>query len=181
MASQGPNSPGTVVTDSSIGSADWSNPGNAAANDGSSATCTLVDEGEGLGNSYYLVAKNFGFSIPVEATINGIVVSYKASGSTSSRIAVLVKADILQTGGDDNGGNMVWDNSLHTVGGSNDLWGSAWTPSDVNDAGFGVAVNGVGNPTVLLSIDFLGITVYYTVPATGKPTHAMHQFRQRRS
>jgi len=68
---QGPNSPGTVANDNSIGTIPWVNPGNATTSDDADATCTLSYTGN------YLKATNFGFAIPADATINGILVEFE--------------------------------------------------------------------------------------------------------
>ena len=57
--------PGTGSDNSSIGTTSWSNPSNITAQDGSVATFNDA-------TSHYLLASNFGFDIPSDATITGL-------------------------------------------------------------------------------------------------------------
>ena len=85
MATAGPNSTGTVVSDSTVGTEVWSNPSNATASDDSRATCTI---GTGSGTvGEYLKCTNFGFSIPAGSTIDGITVEVEMSSTQVNRVS----------------------------------------------------------------------------------------------
>ena len=157
--------PGTLTNDSSVGTTAWSNPGNAGADDGSSATClALVD-------SQYLQGTNFGFSIPGGATINGIELELERR-SQSSLLTVADMSIVLRksdgTYAAENKatpGNWPTTFAIASYGSSSDLWGETWTASDINDIDFGAAVQhqqtqeaGGGG-----LIDFMRVSVTYTI------------------
>jgi hypothetical protein len=61
-----------------------------------------------------------------------------------------------------------------SYGGSSDLWSETWTPADINDVDFGVALSVVqagDDYGVTASVDHIRITVYYTeaVADNGSP------------
>jgi len=82
MATQGPNDPGTIVSDPTVGISEWANPGNASADDGANASASL---GAGA-QTEYLLATNFGFSIPSGATIDGITVTWQKGVSAGEAV-----------------------------------------------------------------------------------------------
>ena len=179
MATSGPNSPGTVTNVDNGGGRAWANPGNAASSNNSYATLTYVD---GDGNADFLVAKNFGFSIPSGSTINGITVeielktSVSASYSSDSSI-MLTKDGSTQIGGDraDFGDYPYPTTDTYKVrGGAADLWDTTWTAEEINSADFGVFytpyISGAGyDDGDVISVDHIRITVDYTAPAGGHP------------
>ena len=65
MSSQGPLSPATTVDDATVGTVAWTNPNNAQVSDGIFA----VFVPSGAKRSHYLLATNFGFSIPTGQTL----------------------------------------------------------------------------------------------------------------
>lgn len=163
MASQGPNSGSTFASDAGIGTIAWTNPGNAASSNNTYATADISD----AEITQYLKATGFGFSIPVGATINGIIVSIerKRSKETTDHAVRLVKAGVIQA----------TDRSTATIytstdvsedhGSSVDLWGDSWSHSDINDAGFGAAFSCIDTEEAgsgVASCDWIGITVHYT-------------------
>ena len=168
---QGPNSPGTVVNDNSTGTIPWVNPGNATTSDDADATCTLSVKGN------YLKATNFGFAIPADATINGILVEFEkdqdgaAIDAISDNAVRIVKGGVI--GSTDRKLGSLWPTSDTYVshGSNSDLWSETWTPADINSNGFGVAISptysyaGIGTAR----IDHIRITAYYTMPV-GAPT-----------
>ena len=78
--SQVTNSPGTMTDDAAVGSKTWSTPDNAKLNNG---TYTAAQNGADTPPQYshYLKATNFGFSIPTEARIDGILVEIECWSS----------------------------------------------------------------------------------------------------
>jgi len=71
MAIQGPNNPGTMADDSTVGISSWQDINNAIIEDGTPSSTSGKNE-----QTHYLKATNFGFSIPSGATINGITQIY---------------------------------------------------------------------------------------------------------
>lgn len=162
MFSQGPNSGSSFSNDSSAGTVDWVNPGNAIASDDIYATATLVVQ-----PSHYLLATGFGFSIPLSAVITGVLVEVEDSSNVASDAqtgAALAKAGAL-TGTAKIGSNpLPTSDAYESYGGSGDLWGATLTPSDVNDFGFGVLVRAfLAGAAAVISIDHIRVTVYYEV------------------
>lgn len=112
---------------------------------------------------------NFGFSIPSTAVIDGIVVDFDREGSNAGTSYIqILKAG--STAGTLKVGTDIWPVSVPafvTYGGTTDLWGAAWTASDINNSGFGIqlqAFNTHGGGSA--SLDALRITVYWhTAPA----------------
>lgn len=107
------------------------------------------------------------FAIPLGAIIRGIVFSTnKTTTDTTNSIDNTVQ---LMQGGvavGDNKADLIngWPSpaAVTSYGASNDLWGVSWTPSDINDSGFGVLLAGetTDSGVGLDCTDFL-LTVYY--------------------
>lgn len=170
MSTTGPNNPGTLASDSSFGTSAWTNPGNAAASDDSRAT-----SGASIGSpTQYLKATNFGFAIPTGDTINGITVEIERSRGSSISIADqrvrLVKAGTVQS--TDKGTLTAWGSTdaYATYGGAADLWSGTWSPSDINDTGFGVVISAQktgGKGVAAPRVDHIRITITHTASASG--------------
>jgi hypothetical protein len=159
---------GTIVDDASTGSVVWSNPSNAQASDNARATASLPESN----SSHYLKASNFGFSIPSNATVNGIVVEVERSRSSTSSSIVTTSAKLVKNGvigGSDKGsyGGTEWPtaDAYGAYGDSVDTWGLALTPADVNAAGFGFALSASNfGATGYARVDHIRIKVYYSFP-----------------
>src|SRR5207245_2880846 len=166
MPSQGPFAPGTIVN-VSRGSTPWTTVTNAGIDDG---TSFAVDNTPGNGDTDYIQATNFGFSLPVSAQLTGVLFTYKGKSSTSDgslteEIVQLIKGGTVQ------GANKA-SNSLSgalvqfSFGSNSDLWTLSLIPSDVNASNFGIAYV-VQNTNVSLariaSVDAFRITIYYSI------------------
>lgn len=149
------------------GSVTWTNASNAGASDNAYATCNLG----ALQYSHSLVATNLGFAIPVDATIDGISVTVE--GKTSVAFALVISNALLQLSGGDRGSDLEPSSYLPTsdgnvvIGGASQMWGTTWTPAQVNDTTFGVLliVHNESLGAALASIDDIIITVHYTPAA----------------
>lgn len=124
----------------------WTNPGNATTSDDIYSTFGNITGGVG---SYtdYLVATNFGFSIPLSATITGIVVEVERSDPnfcTSDYSVRIVKGSSIgsEIGPSERavGSNYPSSDSYQSYGNAGDLWGEIWSPIDINEPTFGVAI-----------------------------------------
>lgn len=174
MPTQGPNSPGSSTTVDRGGNPNWSGAGNILTSNDSRATVTL-SVGE---ESDWLVASNFGFSIPAGATITDILPKIEAQSTLTNSLGlrgVLFKtalgtdptseygptssAGIFQ-GGDNIVYPTAWINA--------DLWGTTWTPAEINASTFGVAfyitAYFAGGDCL---VDHVTMTVDYTLPGSG--------------
>ena len=150
-----------------MGTATWSNPGNAAAGDSVYATANLGPAGQ----SHYLKATNFGFAIPGGSTITGILVivtrkESASNGCKDNRVRIVKGGTI---GATDRASATEWPTVAAAaeyggdgLGGSTDLWGETWTVSDINASNFGVAISALGINGAQASIDFISITVFYS-------------------
>lgn len=131
---------------------DWTNPGNAASSDDSSATCSG-------GNAYRRKWYNFGFAVPTGATIKGIEVKiegkYTANpGAGNLKLGANIYKDAVVDGADSvkwagiitrqmpSSGGLTNADAVYTRGGYGDLWSTTWTPAEVNATNFGFSVNG---------------------------------------
>lgn len=149
----------TVCANGGSGEA-WSNVNNAKVSDNTYAT--LVHAGPA--DTQYLENGVFGFAIPDTATINGIEVLVEGKHATdvsASTRCQLVKEGVL----DGSQKALLWSSAeaVRTYGGASDLWGTTWTPAEINAGGFGCGifrVAGAGSQTV--SVDQVRIRVTYT-------------------
>lgn len=162
----GANSPGTMADDATVGDTVWTNPDNAKVSDNVYATVILA----AAERSHYLKATNFSFSIPVGATIDGVVVENECkntSGSNGWDIVKLVKGGVI--GGTNHRPTMTATEAYVSTGSSSDLWGLTLSPTDVNASDFGVVFqdDGPGGGTTI-SVDHIRITITYT-PVSGFP------------
>lgn len=110
---------------------------------------------------------NFGFTISALATIVGILVELSLSVDDNPYVnnLQLLKAGTA-TGTDlgaSGGNNGPW-------GGSSTMWGTTWTPAQVNASNFGFQFQGTLSDNA--DTGYCGggrITIYYTLPGTGGP------------
>jgi len=166
MADTGWRSPGTTIDDTSFGTKPWYTPNNAQSSDNAYATSF---GGVGGGFTHYLKATNFGFSVPVGATIDGIVVEFERKAAVANLVSDfrinIVKADgAYGTENKAAGGYWSTTEAYYTYGGSSDLWSLAWTAANINHANFGVGISVLHLANGRADIDHVRITVYYTVP-----------------
>jgi hypothetical protein len=178
-------SPGTVVnTESLLGSNDWFEPNNVKVNDNAFSTCSPSLGLQGFYISSYLDCTNFGFQIPIGATINGVTVTIeRCKDGVGPGYDVLDHAIYLFDGTDNIGDNKSTGASWATCGGKSppppvtfggpaDLWGATLTPSLVNSTGFGVRIacqgiagdiDGYGGGGIEEAyIDHVEMSVFYT-------------------
>lgn len=184
MPSTTNNLPGTAE-DSGFGSglSVWANVNNIKAVGGGTADAAV----NGDDSADYLIARNFGFSIPSDQVITGVIV--EASGYsdwffdgnpndgqtsaylwynglvyyTQTLITDAPKASILM--GPDTAG------LVQTDGTSSNIWSAHLTPAIINDPQFGVAFTiGVGNADTLpvnFSMDYVKMQVFYQASGAG--------------
>lgn len=168
IGSTATNNPTTYADNAAVGSVAWSSPDFATVKDGTSALAALTSPSNT--QSHYLELTGYGFTIPNAATIAGISVTVTRSsrfGHITDANLRLVKAGTVQTT-DRADTATPWpagSNVDRTYGGSTDLWGSAWTPSDINNSGFGVVLSAAvvpgGSWNDNAAVDCITITVAY--------------------
>ncbi len=159
------------------GTADWVNPGYITADDTSYASASLTGS---VLSSGYLEGTNYGFAIPADAVINGIVVTIgrHESGTRSDYLDVRDSTVRLLKAGAMIGNNKAatgteWPtpNPIAAIYGTTaDLWGTTWTPADINANNFGVALSVVSGVNRIAYVDYMRISVTYTVTMVGSNT-----------
>lgn len=160
MASQGPNSPSSASNVANTAFA-WSNVTNVFSSDNSYATNTCS------GNTDYILATGFGFSIPSGATIDGIVVEVEDKCNIAGVSLLRV---ILYWGGTDRGlgkssaSDMGTSDAYESMGSSVDTWNAFPAGTNINLSDFGVKiwVTVGGKSAATVSVDHVRITAYYT-------------------
>lgn len=149
--------------------------GNVTVSDNVYATavhCDCCDQ-----NTQCLTVSDFGFTIPSGAVIDGIVleVEKKRTAGGSSGIVedngLQIMKDGVLTGPNKSQYGIDWPltDTYVTYGSSTDLWGTTWTPADINASNFGVSLASISyvcGATITTRIDHVRITVYYST-ATG--------------
>lgn len=146
----------------------WVSPSNANADDGTTTSITAATY-DSPDISQLLVLSNWGFAIPSGSLITGIVVEIErnnAAGAASDNRVQLAKgttfANLVGTNKADTATD--WPATLATVsyGANNDLWGTTWTTSEINDASFAIMISVQADAANTdIAIDFVRITVHY--------------------
>lgn len=172
----GPENAGSASNNTSTGAVAWSNTGNIFSSDNTYSTASVNLGLLSNANTNYLLATGFGFSIPGTAVISGVKVEMEKRydllfgllSSVSDNAIRLVIAGVI---GGANRAAGVWPSSdtYSSYGGSADLWGQTWSPADINNSNFGVAVSasissGLGALTMNTQVDHIRITIYFNVP-----------------
>jgi hypothetical protein len=157
MASQGPFLPDVAID---LGSS-WSDEANIKLADTNIAEVLNLAPSN---SSSWLATTDYGFSIPGTATIDGILVETEDATPVPSSFG-----DIQMTkDGTNPVGTLQNTNtgSWADVNGSSStyLWGTTWTPAEINDVDFGVLIRISNGEAFFIneSIDALRVTVYYT-------------------
>jgi MSHA biogenesis protein MshQ len=147
----------------------WTNPGNAVSSNDAYATVSVDGN-----TSDPLRCLNYAFNVPLTATVVGIEVfierrSNRTQNGGSRDASVLLVKSGAPTG--TNGATATTYPTTDTVeahGAPTDLWGTTWTPAEVNAANFGAQLavtkpNGAGAAHTI-SVDHIYITVHYSEP-----------------
>jgi hypothetical protein len=169
----GPRDAGLGTNVTGIGTETWLTPENITQAGYPYATTSTLYHRHRFSN--YLQGTQYGFAIPENAAITGIevIINRKANATNPSILDTavnLVKAGAIV--GDNKASLEVWPATftIATYGGPTDLWGTTWTPSDINSADFGVALavgrdNHNDGPR-WATVDTMQIKVYYSDAST---------------
>lgn len=166
MTAVGPNSP------SSASGSGWSNPSNVVSSDNSYA-----EYPRDFAETNPLSVRGFGFSIPVDAVIDGILVEVEASQSDNSRsgsawsyVSLIDYPTPIGTAKDP-AQALTESDAYYSAGGSSDTWGAALTAAIVNSSDFGVDITfertNLFAETVF--VDHVRMTVYWSPPPNTAP------------
>ncbi len=167
--SAGPNTPaGYSISGDGI---DWGNLSGVLAIDNNPAYADLAQFPTCNASLCYYsnIAEftSFGFTIPLNATITGIIVNAmervsSPGGGIRDSMVVLTVNGAPQ--GNDKSDPDYWLDTptMNTYGGASDTWGYNWTVSEVNDGSFGVLFR-VTNDSYdqPASLDYLSMTIHY--------------------
>jgi hypothetical protein len=179
---------GTFANVSLTTGVDWTNPSNAGASDDSRATAAL-NLSASLARTDFLRFSNFGFSIPVGATINGFTFSLERSASSTSGSPrdwfILLSDDgstpaasgetAHESTNKASGSTWPTTDGTATYGGASDLWSTGTflvTVAEVNASAFSAWVAALktdGKTSTTVRIDYGELTVHYTEAAGSNP------------
>jgi hypothetical protein len=143
----------------------WANPNRVTLSDDLYARAKLNPDD----TTKYLMVADFGFVLNPGAVIQGIEVKVEVKEDFDCNAADasirLMKGGVAT--GSDYAGTGIYEtkDTTNFYGGAYDLWGTTWTPTDINSAGFGVlfSVTRSGGPVDLyVYVDLIEVTVYYT-------------------
>ena len=163
----GPRNAGRGTDSIAVGTGIWTGTSNFIAPGTPHTLQTLTS---GATTTHYLKGANYGFLIPAGAIINGItvVINRQSSTGTFDNGVFLLKAGSVA--GNDMSNLTVWPVSFGTAtyGGTTNLWGTTWTPADINSLNFGVVLSAKNNTagSRVLEVDYMQINVTYTIPGT---------------
>lgn len=179
VSADGPNTGTSAVSvdDGSAATPAWADPGNALTSNDVRAIVTLDKDV----TSETLSLTGYGFTIPAEAIIDGILVyldrqrqSISGGGIITDGSVKLMKAGVVVGG--DRATATSWTSSdvSEGHGGTSDLWDTTWTPAEINAADFGVAltVARTGGTLGVLPearIDSVTVVITYHIPDTTPP------------
>lgn len=175
--SSGPNAPTSAVDNGATGTVAWSNPTNVEADDG-----VFASPGSVSALTHYLNASGYNFSIPSNATVNGIQVDVVRKAALSGvgnlcpggiNTVCDINAVLITSSGalgtTNEASTTPWAAAIatSTYGGPSDLWGASWAPSDINSSNFGFAISvnshGMTGPSCLAQ-GTLVLTTHGEVP-----------------
>jgi hypothetical protein len=169
----------TFANDNAIGDIPFDNPGRAVSSNNSYADADALAV-LFAGTTQYLKATNFGFTIPTDAAICGVVVEIErtdggflsiGTGIRDNQVSLVIGNSV--TGNNKAAaGNWGTADTYVTYGGSGDVWGTTLTPAIVNSSNFGVAIsakfNGIAALVPSADIDHIRMIIYYNPTL---PTH----------
>jgi hypothetical protein len=166
------NYPSTVATETQ-GINYWINVSEASTSNNNSAYYSGYS-GQTF-PSPYLKATNFGFNIDSSYTITGIEVQVEKNWQQNydnnpviDNAVRIIKGGAIGTADRSVPGPWPSIDTFITHGGTSDLWGHSWTPSDINNQNFGMALSagetGGGYPPDAF-VDSIRIKIYFAGPA----------------
>jgi len=149
----------------------WTNPSVVSSPGNAFATATLSFTPKGSINSQCLHGTGFRFSIPANATILGLEVSFVGDISSNGAPPVGFIVQLLK-GGNPTGKTASFSATINAAparfssGGWNKLWGTKWAPSDINQSNFGVStqatIGASSSAGATAKVDDVQVTVFYT-------------------
>lgn len=154
---------GAGADNAAVGTVAWNSPSSIVGSSGNTGATITTS-----GTSHYLEGTAFGLAIPSGATILGIQLAIphlvSAFSSAQDSGVYLLKAGSVVGSNHSVGASLVGNSTL-VYGSSTDLWGTTWSPADINNSGFGFALSVTAtlsgaHPEVEIFSDIV-MTVYY--------------------
>ena len=173
----GPSISANIANNTSTGSVGWGGLLNGLTPDNAYISCGTLLGILGSAQTNYLYTDSYGFTVPSTATVCGIQVDIERSAaglligsSVRDKNVFIVKAGVMTGSNYASGAAWPGSDATATYGNNSDLWGTTWTPAEVNAGNFGVAISaqlnaGLASLFLSANIDMIGITVYYTTKA----------------
>lgn len=156
-SSVGPNDP------ASASGTNWKDPSYVYSSDNNRAVYNKSAQD-------ILAATSYGFS-GISGSIDGIKIEIEGFGSslsppTGDQIDIVLTKNGSGPAGSWKIGatlpNGASNEAYITTGGATDLWGTTWTPSEIQNANFGVLIRDTDILASPLNIDHARVTVYFT-------------------
>ncbi len=143
--------------------ASWSTASLVTVSDDSYATVGLT-AGQSSKN---LVTLTHGFAVPAGSRVDGVEVSVERSADAAGVTDLSVqlrKLGALQGTNKAAAGDWPGADAVVVYGGPGDLWGLSLSPKEVNAGTFGAGIQCQSSGDANANVDFIAITVYYTLP-----------------
>lgn len=154
-------SSGSSVVRSGSSSLNWTFTSNIYSSDDSRASLDTLSTGR---YSRWLRGTGFGFTIPSSATVRGVLLEVEMRAQDPNEIGdsamTLFLSGVEAGAAYSRPGYWPTSDTIFSYGGAGDLWGRAWTYSEVNDATFGAGVSVHQGGNMWANVDMMRITVY---------------------
>lgn len=150
----------------------WTDSTNVFTSNNTRATRNISTNG---GVTPALLVSGFGFAIPANAIIKGFSVAVERSHNGSGLTVLddnsvrLMKS--LSAVGSNLASGTTWPDTTDSVanyGSSTNMWGTTWTPAEVNNSGFGLSIAADCATCGIIDrdarIDFITVNAFYTLP-----------------
>jgi hypothetical protein len=152
---------------------EWQNPMNIASSPAQPSPVFLMAYHQCFQSTCYFTREfhfcNYGFNLPSNATVDSFWVhinegSWWTQHVIADSVVQLMKNHVLV------GNNYAWPYTwayMQSVYYPTGLWGTTWTPAEVNDPGFGLSLRAKNTSTDTATAFVSGsyITVWYSTPA----------------
>jgi hypothetical protein len=152
----------TTSINVSTGNEAWGNPGNVLVSNDGYATVNLDS---GISDELRVT---FNFSVPANATILGIEARIERNAITTGGDVRDLTIRLRKTAGlvgNNKASASNWPlgtDAIATYGSSSDLWGTTWTPEEINSPDFGISIEAQGFDNPMTGrIDQVVLKVYY--------------------
>jgi hypothetical protein len=155
----------------------WTGSTNVFTSNDVRATSTISTGG---GITPALTVSGFNFAVPANAIVKGFSVAVERSHNGNALTTMddnnvqLMKALSAVGSNLASGTNWTTTDTVANYGSATNMWGTTWTPTDINSSGFGLSFAADCATCGLVSrdarIDYVTINAFYTLPQTIIPS-----------